>query len=149
MRERFRFAVTHSGLNTVRHRDSSFVTISVYVAMLAATFCFIGYMMLIMVGRTEQLWTLEHTLQDPNDPLNAANIRACMLELPEYTELASLGIGVMVREVSADQGRVLLAYEGPANLRRAAEFNLANALREAESRVRKVDFVLGSDADER
>lgn len=81
--------------------------------------------------------------------LNAANIRACMLELPEYTELASLGIGVMVREVSADQGRVLLAYEGPANLRRAAEFNLANALREAESRVRKVDFVLGSDADER
>ena len=73
--------------------------------------------------------------------LNAANVRAMLLELPEYTDLAALGIGVAVVEVSATDGKVGLSYAGPANLRRAVQFNLGNALRAADTRVRQVEFV--------
>ena len=94
--------------------------------------------------------------------LNIANVRGMLLDLPEFTELASLGIAVSVREASgggggdadaADArqavrqsgaavggGRVVLAYDGPANLRRAVELNLRNALVAADPRVRVVVF---------
>ena len=62
LRDRWKFAVAHSGLNTVRHLDSSIVSVSVYAAMGAATCCFVGYMMYIMMGKSH-LWLLEATLQ--------------------------------------------------------------------------------------
>ena len=49
LRERWEFAVRHSGLNTVRHIDSSVVSISVYAAMGSATACFVGYMLYVMM----------------------------------------------------------------------------------------------------
>lgn len=73
--------------------------------------------------------------------LNAANVRAMLLELPEYTDLAALGIGVLVVEAVAEDGKVVLSYAGPANLRRAVQLNLSNTLRAADTRVRQVEFV--------
>ena len=69
------------------------------------------------------------------------NVRAMLLELPEYTDLAALGIGVLVVEAVAEDGKVVLWYAGPANLRRAVQLNLSNALRAADTRVRQVEFV--------
>ena len=79
--------------------------------------------------------------------LNAANMRSLLQDLPEFAGLAPLGIAVSVREVSAEQGRVVLYYEGPANLRRAVEFNLATALRDADARVLKVVVECAADVD--
>jgi len=75
LRERWKFAVANSGLNTIRHKESSVVTISVYLAMGFATCCFVGYMMYVMMGKPD-LWVLAATIQDPTDPMSAAITRS-------------------------------------------------------------------------
>ena len=72
-----------------------------------------------------------------------ATVRTCLRDLEEYTQLASLGIAVTVREADAAAGQVILAYDGPKNVRRAVEFNLGNALKAADPRVSRVEFVVG------
>ena len=83
--------------------------------------------------------------------LNAASVRALLLDLPDFQGLAALGIAISVREVQNSdaegtavglvKGRVLLSYHGPAKLRAAVELNLRNALRKADPRVRVVEFI--------
>ena len=65
---------------------------------------------------------------------------ALLLEMDAVAGLTSVGVAISVREVVAEEGRAVLSYEGPTNLRRAVEMNVRNALRGAEPRVKLVEF---------
>ena len=72
-------------------------------------------------------------------PLGEEEVAATLLELPLLTEMRPLGISVTVDAADAE-GSVRLVYDGPPKLRKAVEYQLRTALREADPRVRRVAF---------
>ena len=72
MRDKWRFAITHSGLRRVQHSTNSVISCLLYTFMIAAVVIFFGYLLTMMTGNPA-LWTLEATMQDPH-PGHAAEI---------------------------------------------------------------------------
>ena len=62
LRDKYGFAVRHSGLYDVKHRANSAVTIAVYGSLLACSVAFFAYLFTTMT-RTG-LWTIADTVQD-------------------------------------------------------------------------------------
>ena len=73
--------------------------------------------------------------------LRADEVAALLLELPLLVDMGPLGITAAVDAVDAELGLVRLGYAGPSKLRKAVEVQLRAALREADPRVRRVEFV--------
>ena len=65
---------------------------------------------------------------------------ALLLELPLLAELGPLGISAEVAAVDPELGLVRLGYAGTSKLRKAVEVQLRAAMREADPRVRRVEF---------
>jgi len=61
MRDKYSFAIQHSGLHSVQHRTNNFISCMVYTAMVGGILCFFCYLIIIM---TNGAWTLEDTIQD-------------------------------------------------------------------------------------
>ena len=62
------FAIAHSGLHEVRHKNNRIITVGVYLAMglvLVAGLVYMGR----ALGRGPAYWSLDGTLHDPSDPL--------------------------------------------------------------------------------
>jgi len=70
----WKFAVQQSGVNTIHHKPSSFISVSVYAAMASCTVALFGYLIYVMTK--DGLWSLADTLQDPSVPTLSADIRA-------------------------------------------------------------------------
>lgn len=75
--------------------------------------------------------------------LQPDDIRGILLELSLLVEIALLGIAVEVVATTVD-GVVSLSYSGPPKMRKAVEMQVRSALRAADNRVRRVEFVADS-----
>ena len=74
MRDKWRHAITHSGLSRVQHQNNAVVSCAIYSTMLVMTVAFFSYLLYIMVGRAS-LWDLAATVQDAADPFNADKMK--------------------------------------------------------------------------
>ena len=63
MREKYRFAVRHSGLHSVKHRQNTAISCAVYAFMVGGIMMFFIYMIVIMGSGK---FSLEDTIQDMN-----------------------------------------------------------------------------------
>jgi len=66
LRDKYKFAVRHSGLHDVKHKANSAVTAVVYASLGFCTlfaFCYLGYQM-----SKDDLWGMADTVQDRSDP---------------------------------------------------------------------------------
>ena len=66
LREKYAFAVRHSGLFNVKHRQNSAVTVGVYGFLGLCTLAFFIYLAYTM--SLSGLWGMENTIQDMSDP---------------------------------------------------------------------------------
>jgi len=73
------------------------------------------------------------------EPLQLAEVRELLSDLPLLASLTPRGISLEVVEVAAE-GLVRLRYTGPPKVRLAVEVKIRTALLEAEPRVRRVEY---------
>ena len=74
------------------------------------------------------------------EPLQLAEVRELLSDLPLLASLTPRGISLEVVEVAAAEGLVRLRYTGPPKVRLAVEVKIRTALLEAEPRVRRVEY---------
>ena len=65
MRDKYSFAIQHSGLHSVQHRTNAAISCLVYTFMVGGIMMFFVYLLIIM---TSGPWTLEDTIQDVSVP---------------------------------------------------------------------------------
>ena len=73
-------------------------------------------------------------------PLQVQDVRETLDALPLLSDLSPLGITIGVVAADAD-GAVRLEYTGPPRLQKAVALQVRTALREADPRVRRADFI--------